>query len=364
MAIGDIVAIHVTGQYLIAGLGLPIFIVTAIALAFRKPALPTPGPMLIHRGRRVLLPWLVWSAFYGGGYALVAAARHDVTLGQLFNGWMILAGPSVHLWFLPFIVVAELAALGLLRASARLPRAVIISAALLLGVAATGLTAEVYQRMAASAPALDHAETVTDPPWRIDAAAFGHTVMKSWLFGLAGVGFGVAVGRSLSLPGPGVTRWVMLPLATLGCVLGWTLTSGAGAWLAWSDEWSWQWWRQTGALVLVLLALQITTRPRQTRKMPRESADARAISTPSNPVAQTSAAGRWLRGAGTLTMGIYLLHPWVHARLRDHLLPRLPDSWFGIDVDGTRPLTYAVLVWTLTAALVLLLRQTPLRRVL
>lgn len=51
--------------------------------------------------RRLLFPWLIWSAVFG-----VAKVAQALVSGQPisseFDWWMLLAGPSIHLWFLPF----------------------------------------------------------------------------------------------------------------------------------------------------------------------------------------------------------------------------------------------------------------------
>ena len=350
VAIGDIVSIHVADRYLIAGLGLPIFIVTAMALAFRKPALPAVGPMLGHRGQRVLLPWLAWSGFYAAGYALVAGMRPDVRIGQMFNGWMLITGPSVHLWFLPFIVVAEAVALLVLRRVRAVPVGLVVGGAALLGVVATGLTAELYDRWASVPVLADHARAATDPPWLSSAAGFRRTLWKSWLFGVAGVCFGVAVGRCLGGPSAWPRRLVLLVALAL-CGMYW-LFAHIG-WPSSSGSLPWQWWRQTGALLAVAVAVQVAVHHRP----PGER-------TPWRDRLFSGPVWSGVRVAGLLTMGVYLLHPWVHSRLRDHLLPLLPPGLMDRAADGTRPMAYVALVWAVTAGAVVLLRRTPVRRVL
>ena len=64
VAMMDIVAIHVTKHYLLWGMGLPVFIIVAVALGVRKPELPEwadlPGAAR-KRAARVLMPWVVWT---------------------------------------------------------------------------------------------------------------------------------------------------------------------------------------------------------------------------------------------------------------------------------------------------------------
>ena len=56
------------------------------------------------RWARLMVPWLVWCAFYW----LVELDVSD--RAQIFvwpsEPWTVFAGPSIHLWFLPFVMVA------------------------------------------------------------------------------------------------------------------------------------------------------------------------------------------------------------------------------------------------------------------
>lgn len=51
--------------------------------------------------RRMLYPWLIWSGVFGVA-KLAQAFISGVPLSGEFAWWMLLAGPSIHLWFLPF----------------------------------------------------------------------------------------------------------------------------------------------------------------------------------------------------------------------------------------------------------------------
>ena len=59
---------------------------------------------VMQRVRRLLLPWLVWSAFY----KLVWWKVSDGQMGllALSDPWSLLVGASEHLWFLPFVALA------------------------------------------------------------------------------------------------------------------------------------------------------------------------------------------------------------------------------------------------------------------
>lgn len=54
------------------------------------------------RAKRILIPWLVWCAFY----RLVWEVVSDEPFRLLSDPFTLLIGPSIHLWFLPFATFA------------------------------------------------------------------------------------------------------------------------------------------------------------------------------------------------------------------------------------------------------------------
>lgn len=90
--------------------GLAAFLVLSVQLGGRsgRPDAAT----LRRRAQRLLLPWAAWFA----AYALLNVARGGNAL-DLRHGWAcaLLAGPSIHLWYLPYIF-GVLVGLDLLRA--------------------------------------------------------------------------------------------------------------------------------------------------------------------------------------------------------------------------------------------------------
>lgn len=90
---------HAPGDEL-ALAGLIVFVVMSVVLA-RTGRVPL-GASLRERAQRLLLPWAFWWAVYG---AAGLATGHAPTADAL--GWpaLLLAGPSIHLWYLPFIFV-------------------------------------------------------------------------------------------------------------------------------------------------------------------------------------------------------------------------------------------------------------------
>lgn len=337
VAMMDIVSIHVTKHYLFWGMGLPVFIIVAVALSVRKPTLPTwqelPGAAR-KRAARVLWPWVVWTVFFGLNRLFWAGVDPAKTVDGLFYPWMILGGTSMHLWFLPFIFVAELAVLGILHPLRKVPTGVVIVGALALAIGCIALTGAIY----------DHAAPIYGPlsmnsdNYAERATLYGWTVRKSLLFGTASICLGVAVGRTLSLSTRSLPRRALLAgtLVLFLLYFLWAHTEN----LPIHGHAIWQWWRQFFALLLVGAAVQFTG--------------------PTPP---------WLMRFAILTMGIYLLHGWVASRLGNLLGKLWPTpAWDILWPLGSlmqHPLGKLAVVWLLTAALVALLRRSAkLRRVL
>lgn len=64
------------------------------------------------RARRLLLPWVVWSGFFGAMFAVDSVMRGRPPLSFL-EPWMLFTGTSLHLWFLPFCFLFLLLIRGL-----------------------------------------------------------------------------------------------------------------------------------------------------------------------------------------------------------------------------------------------------------
>lgn len=87
---------------------LPFFMMTLILLSAPGMASQPFRLFAVNRARRLLGPWLLWSIVYGLLKLLdVAVSGHP--LGSEFALWMLLTGPALHLWFLPFAFIACLA---------------------------------------------------------------------------------------------------------------------------------------------------------------------------------------------------------------------------------------------------------------
>lgn len=114
VAMFEIVAFHVSEHRLpiIAGLGLPSFLLLNNAFNCTLSARMGTRAFLRTKVSKLLLPWLVWSALY----ALVIVLeklRHHESVTEAFSPWMLVGGTYIHLWFVPFALAGGLFAAGL-----------------------------------------------------------------------------------------------------------------------------------------------------------------------------------------------------------------------------------------------------------
>ncbi len=172
---------------------LPFFIMLLVVLALPGAAKIPFRSFAATRARRLLGPWLIWSAVYGG-LKLAEVAVTGKALTAEFAPWMLLTGPAIHLWFLPFAFVTSLA----LHPLARLrpdPAGLGMVVSVLLGVSLVTL-------------ALQQGTALPTP-------------LAQWLFGLPavllGLGFALAQGQRATLLATGAAVGLGLALA-----LGWT----------------------------------------------------------------------------------------------------------------------------------------------
>lgn len=165
----DIVGLHLTGEHTLFGFGLPLFLIVSIALAVSKPWPPPTPTFCIRRARRILLPWLFWAAVL-----LLARASFTWSQGKPPFAWaewrMVLYGSRIHLWFLPAIVVAAVAAHCVHRMTQRQSLLVSVIPALVVG---TGLIS-IRPHVALGKP------------------------FDQWCFAIPAIGIGYALGRMLS----------------------------------------------------------------------------------------------------------------------------------------------------------------------
>jgi fucose 4-O-acetylase-like acetyltransferase len=98
-----IVWYHARGPgYAIAYGGLVLFLILSFYLAGNAASRPSP----LRRAQRLLQPWLLWMAVYGAVNLATHQPLIDTEYGVLAG---ILAGTSIHLWYLPFIFLCLIA---------------------------------------------------------------------------------------------------------------------------------------------------------------------------------------------------------------------------------------------------------------
>jgi len=135
LAAVGIVLFHVRAPYIsVTYSALPLF---TIYLAFFSI---TPGMTTAWLARRLwhlLRLWLIWSGIYAA-LKIAEAVVDGQPIASEFLPWMLMTGPALHLWFLPFAMF--LVALGFM-ISRMLPVTPVFEELLILGVAGTILGA-------------------------------------------------------------------------------------------------------------------------------------------------------------------------------------------------------------------------------
>lgn len=97
-------------------LSLGLFLILTAFLAIQSAERAGGRYPWIARARRLVLPWLFWSAVFR---LLDILLSHDpARFIPLTNPWSLLIGSTIHLWFLPFVMLA----MALVQPVARLVR--------------------------------------------------------------------------------------------------------------------------------------------------------------------------------------------------------------------------------------------------
>jgi surface polysaccharide O-acyltransferase-like enzyme len=172
VAMFDIVAFHVSEHRLpiIAGLGLPSFLLLNNAFNTTLSERMGTRGFLRTKVTKLLVPWIVWSLFYAL-LLLLEKLRHHESIAATFTPWMIIGGTYVHLWFVPFALAGGVFA-ALLQARTRdVPERPMSWLMLGVGAVATLLGAFVIETRVVHWPALQ------------------------WLFALPSPLLGFALGR-------------------------------------------------------------------------------------------------------------------------------------------------------------------------
>ena len=83
-------------------LALSLFLVLTSYLAVGSFERSDGRGFWLARAARIAVPWLVWCAVF----RVVIEVLADTPLPLLSDPWTLLIGPSIHLWFLPFVMIA------------------------------------------------------------------------------------------------------------------------------------------------------------------------------------------------------------------------------------------------------------------
>ncbi|OED49396.1 hypothetical protein AB838_06890 [Rhodobacteraceae bacterium (ex Bugula neritina AB1)] len=87
---------------------LPFFLLLLVVLSLPGAARLSFPDYVKGRVQRLLLPWLIWSGVYGG-LKLAELWVTGAPFRSEFAPHMLLTGPALHLWFLPFAFATCLA---------------------------------------------------------------------------------------------------------------------------------------------------------------------------------------------------------------------------------------------------------------
>ncbi len=149
----------------------------------------------LARAQRIALPWLFWCVFF----RLVFEVVSDEPFQLLSDPWTLLIGPSIHLWFLPFVMIF-LVTIPWVSRSIQRPSQMYLAAGLLVVV---------------SIPlGLMHAK-LAPAAWFINPGSFPQP-LPQWFFSLPLFWFGaiLAVGKRMGLVWP-----VIVATAVISAVL-------------------------------------------------------------------------------------------------------------------------------------------------
>jgi peptidoglycan/LPS O-acetylase OafA/YrhL len=87
--------------------GLSYFLLTLSLFGLQSASARHFGQFVADRAHRLLLPWLIWSGLYGV-LKVAQILLTDADVASEFQWWMLITGPALHLWFLPFAFVTSL----------------------------------------------------------------------------------------------------------------------------------------------------------------------------------------------------------------------------------------------------------------
>lgn len=205
VAMFEIVAFHVSGAVgaeqqrlpVIAGLGLPAFLLLNNAFNTTLSERMGTRAFLNVKVSRLLVPWLVWSVIYAS-VVVLEKLRHDESVVEAFPISVLVGGTYDHLWFVPFALFGGTLIARLQAKTRPLSHAAVALSALALGGLVVVIDAVLLQRYAIEWPLLQ------------------------WLFALPSVLLGFALGRALLAVDRRFLARLGLALTLLGvaCLIG------------------------------------------------------------------------------------------------------------------------------------------------
>lgn len=95
---------YATTQDWVGHLSVALFLILTAFLAVQSMERAGGQYPFVARATRLVVPWLMWSAFFRVVDLLVSDSPDRFVL--LTNPWTLLIGSSIHLWYLPFIMGA------------------------------------------------------------------------------------------------------------------------------------------------------------------------------------------------------------------------------------------------------------------
>jgi fucose 4-O-acetylase-like acetyltransferase len=147
------------------------FLLIFCAFIVNKPKPDSIRNMAKKKAQRLLVPWLFWCAIYGI-MKVIKTVIEGSTLYDNFSISMFLTGPRLHLWFLPYAFIAALCLNYLHNLTEKIPLQTSTLIMSVIGVVALLVSSIILANVELPLP-------------------FGH-----WIFGLPALLLGFAVGQN------------------------------------------------------------------------------------------------------------------------------------------------------------------------
>lgn len=151
--------------------GLPVFILIFISLLAGHFHYSSFSVYIQKRFRRLIIPWLFWSVVYALS-KIANAIRLNKDIGSLFRLEMCLVGTNTHLWYLPFAFICSIVLYFLCKISLKEGHRQLWAGTLLVGLGLLVLSSYILSHVNLSAP------------------------FAQWLFALPALPLGLAAGLS------------------------------------------------------------------------------------------------------------------------------------------------------------------------